>query len=47
MVVEMSLPGGSIPTLGTPIKIDGGMGFEARRPPALGEHTAAVLTQLL
>ena len=38
---------GTLPTLGTPIKVDGAMGLEVAPPPALGEHTAGVLTELL
>jgi crotonobetainyl-CoA:carnitine CoA-transferase CaiB-like acyl-CoA transferase len=34
---------GVLPTLGTPIKVDGRMGLELRPPPRLGEHTEAVL----
>ncbi|HSF06115.1 MAG TPA: CoA transferase [Methylomirabilota bacterium] len=48
MVVEMRHPRhGAIPTLGTPIKVDGRMGLEVAPPPALGEHTDAVLSELL
>jgi crotonobetainyl-CoA:carnitine CoA-transferase CaiB-like acyl-CoA transferase len=48
MVVEMSHPRlGTVPTLGTPIKVDGGMGLEALPPPRLGEHTDAVLGDIL
>jgi formyl-CoA transferase len=48
MVVEMQHPRhGAIPTLGTPIKVDGRMGLEVAPPPALGEHTDAVLGELL
>jgi crotonobetainyl-CoA:carnitine CoA-transferase CaiB-like acyl-CoA transferase len=38
---------GSLPTLGTPIKVDGAMGLEVTPPPRLGEHTAHVLADLL
>jgi formyl-CoA transferase len=48
MVVEMQHPRhGTIPTLGTPIKVDGQLGLEVAPPPALGEHTEAVLGELL
>ena len=48
MVVEMAhARHGMLPTLGTPIKVDGVMGLEVAPPPGLGEHTASVLTELL
>lgn len=48
MVVEMAHERhGTLPTLGTPIKVDGAMGLEVAPPPGLGEHTASVLTELL
>jgi crotonobetainyl-CoA:carnitine CoA-transferase CaiB-like acyl-CoA transferase len=48
MVVDMAHPRhGTLPTLGTPIKVDGAMGLDAAPPPGLGEHTASVLTELL
>ncbi len=48
MVVELRHPQlGPIPTLGTPIKVEGEMGLTAAPPPELGEHTEAVLTGLL
>ncbi len=48
MVVEMSHPRlGPIPTLGTPIKVDGEMDLPVTPPPALGQHTEAVLRELL
>jgi CoA:oxalate CoA-transferase len=48
MIVEMRHPRhGAIPTLGTPIKVDGRMGLEVTPPPALGEHTESVLRELL
>ncbi|MEX2147907.1 MAG: CoA transferase [Candidatus Rokuibacteriota bacterium] len=48
MVVEMAHPRyGTLPTLGTPIKVDGAMGLAVAPPPGLGEHTAGVLTDLL
>jgi crotonobetainyl-CoA:carnitine CoA-transferase CaiB-like acyl-CoA transferase len=48
MVVEMAHDKhGTLPTLGTPIKVDGDMGLDVTPPPGLGEHTASVLTELL
>jgi crotonobetainyl-CoA:carnitine CoA-transferase CaiB-like acyl-CoA transferase len=48
MVVEMAHPRqGKIPTLGTPIKVDGAMGLAVAPPPQLGEHTDEVLAGLL
>ncbi len=48
MVVEMRHPRlGPIPTLGTPIKVDGEMDLPVIPPPALGQHTEAVLRELL
>ena len=48
MVVEMCHPRlGAVPTLGTPIKVDGRMGLAVSPPPALGEHTDTVLRSLL
>jgi glutaryl-CoA transferase len=48
MVVEMAHPRhGTLPSLGTPIKVDGAMGLAVAPPPGLGEHTASVLTELL
>ena len=45
MVVETVHPAlGPLPTIGTPIKLDGVLGLEARPAPALGEHTDEVLT---
>ena len=47
MVVETRHPVlGALPTIGTPIKLDGAMGLEARPAPGLGEHTDEVLTTL-
>jgi CoA:oxalate CoA-transferase len=48
MVVELDHPAlGRLPTLGTPIKVDGAGGFAPAPPARLGEHTTAVLTRLL
>ncbi|MBI2158443.1 MAG: CoA transferase [Candidatus Rokubacteria bacterium] len=48
MVVEMAHPVlGRMPTLGTPIKVDGAMGLAVAPPPRLGEHTDEVLAGLL
>jgi crotonobetainyl-CoA:carnitine CoA-transferase CaiB-like acyl-CoA transferase len=48
MVVEMRHPRhGTIPTLGTPVKVDGRMELEVAPPPALGEHTEGVLREVL
>jgi CoA:oxalate CoA-transferase len=48
MVVEMRHPRhGTVPTLGTPVKVDGRMELEVAPPPALGEHTEGVLRELL
>ena len=48
MVVEMRHPRhGAIPTLGTPVKVDGALGLEVAPPPRLGEHTDHVLGELL
>ena len=48
MVVETAHPRhGPLPTLGTPVKLDGALGLEVRPAPALGEHTAEVLRDLL
>ena len=48
MVTEVVHPDlGHLPTLGTPIKVDGAMGLTPAAPPRLGEHTDAVLTGLL
>jgi crotonobetainyl-CoA:carnitine CoA-transferase CaiB-like acyl-CoA transferase len=48
MVVEMAHPVlGRMPTLGTPIKVDGAMGLAVAPPPQLGEHTDEVLAGLL
>jgi crotonobetainyl-CoA:carnitine CoA-transferase CaiB-like acyl-CoA transferase len=37
---------GALPTLGTPIKVDGGMTLDLTPPPRLGEHTDEVLGQI-
>jgi formyl-CoA transferase/CoA:oxalate CoA-transferase len=48
LVVEMDHPKhGALPTLGTPIKVDGALGLDAAPPPRLGEHTDTVLGDLL
>lgn len=48
MVVEMDHPRlGRVPTLGTPVKVDGTMGLTVTPPPALGQHTEPVLREWL
>ena len=48
MVAEVEHPGhGPLPTLGTPIKIDGQLGLDITPPARLGQHTDAVLGELL
>jgi crotonobetainyl-CoA:carnitine CoA-transferase CaiB-like acyl-CoA transferase len=48
MVAEIGHPRhGAVPTLGSPIKVDGAMQMQPQPPPGLGEHTEAVLRQLL
>jgi formyl-CoA transferase/CoA:oxalate CoA-transferase len=48
MVVDLQHPAhGRLPTLGTPIKIDGAMTLDPAPPPRLGEHTDAVLRDVL
>ena len=48
MVVQMDHPRhGSLPTLGTPIKMDGALGLEVTPPPRLGQHTDELLLGLL
>jgi len=48
MVVELDHPPlGRLPTLGSPLKVDGRMDIEVRSAPALGEHTEAILGGLL
>jgi crotonobetainyl-CoA:carnitine CoA-transferase CaiB-like acyl-CoA transferase len=48
MFAEVDHPAlGRVPTLGTPIKVDGAMDLEVAPPPRLGEHTDAVLRDIL
>jgi formyl-CoA transferase/CoA:oxalate CoA-transferase len=48
MVAEMRHPRhGAVPTLGSPVKVDGAMTLEPQPPPRLGEHTESVLRQVL
>jgi crotonobetainyl-CoA:carnitine CoA-transferase CaiB-like acyl-CoA transferase len=48
MVVEVEHPRlGALPTLGTPLKIDGAMELPVMAPPGLGEHTDLVLASWL
>lgn len=48
MVAELVHPThGRVPTLGTPVKVDGAPGLEPSPPPQLGEHTGPVLRDLL
>jgi crotonobetainyl-CoA:carnitine CoA-transferase CaiB-like acyl-CoA transferase len=48
MVVSLEHPGlGTLPTLGTPIKLVGAPPFRPSPPPGLGEHTEPVLQGLL
>jgi crotonobetainyl-CoA:carnitine CoA-transferase CaiB-like acyl-CoA transferase len=48
MVVELEHPRhGALPTLGTPIKVDGALDAPLAPPARLGEHTDAVLRDLL
>jgi formyl-CoA transferase/CoA:oxalate CoA-transferase len=48
MVVTVEHPTlGALPTLGTPIKVDGALGLDVVPSPALGQHTDDVLTSLL
>lgn len=48
MVVELKHPVlGPLPTLGTPVKVDGAMGLAVTPPPRLGEHTDRVLREVL
>jgi crotonobetainyl-CoA:carnitine CoA-transferase CaiB-like acyl-CoA transferase len=47
MVTEVRHPDlGALPTLGTPIKVDGRMGLDLVPPPRLGEHTEVVLREV-
>ena len=48
MVVDVDHPRhGPLPTLGTPVKVDGAMDLPVTAAPRLGEHTDAVLSALL
>jgi len=48
MVVDFDHPRlGRMPTLGTPVKVDGAMGLDITTAPRLGEHTERVLAVLL
>jgi crotonobetainyl-CoA:carnitine CoA-transferase CaiB-like acyl-CoA transferase len=48
MVAQVEHPvHGALPTLGTPIKIDGQLGLDITPPARLGQHTDAVLSELL
>jgi crotonobetainyl-CoA:carnitine CoA-transferase CaiB-like acyl-CoA transferase len=48
MVVDLAHPRhGSLPTLGTPLKVDGTLELTPAPPPGLGEHTDSVLRELL
>ena len=48
MVVDVEHPRhGRLPTLGTPVKVDGAMDLPVTAAPRLGEHTDAVLSGLL
>jgi len=48
MVVDVEHPRhGPLPTLGTPVKVDGAMDLPVTAAPRLGEHTDAVLSGLL
>ena len=48
MVVDVDHPRhGPLPTLGTPVKVDGAMDLPVTEAPQLGEHTEAVLSGLL
>ena len=45
MVVDVEHPRhGRLPTLGTPIKVDGRMGLDVTAAPRLGQHTDEILT---
>jgi crotonobetainyl-CoA:carnitine CoA-transferase CaiB-like acyl-CoA transferase len=48
MVVDVAHPAhGSLPTLGTPIKVDGALDLAVTAAPRLGQHTDHILTELL
>ena len=48
MVVEVEHPDhGPLPTLGTPIKVDGALDLAVTAAPRLGQHTDQILTELL
>ncbi len=48
MVVELDHPHhGPLPTLGTPIKVDGALDLAVTAAPRLGQHTDQILTELL
>src|SRR5207244_11595327 len=48
MVVDLEHPRhGRLPTLGTPIKVEGATRFTPAPPPRPGQHTAEVLAPLL
>lgn len=48
MVVDLEHPRhGTLPTLGTPIKLDGAMDLDVTAAPRLGQHTDEILTDLL
>jgi crotonobetainyl-CoA:carnitine CoA-transferase CaiB-like acyl-CoA transferase len=48
MVVELAHPAhGPLPTLGTPIKVDGQLELPVTPAPRLGQHTEQILTELL
>jgi crotonobetainyl-CoA:carnitine CoA-transferase CaiB-like acyl-CoA transferase len=48
MVVDMAHPvHGPLPTLGTPVKVDGAMALEPTPPARLGQHTDEVLREVL
>jgi crotonobetainyl-CoA:carnitine CoA-transferase CaiB-like acyl-CoA transferase len=48
MVVDLEHPRhGTLPTLGTPIKVDGALEAPPAPPARLGEHTEPVLRDLL